>query len=104
MAKKDNDHAESKHNGVETNGTKKEKKLKRKAYDAELIRMQTELVKLAAWVKERNLRVVALFEGRDAAGKGGSIKRITEAISPRLCRRSQRRPSAKKHSGTSSVT
>jgi polyphosphate kinase len=87
MGKKDNDQAESsKHNGAETNGAKKQKKLKRKAYDAELIRMQTELVKLAAWVKERNLRVVALFEGRDAAGKGGSIKRITEAISPRLCR------------------
>jgi polyphosphate kinase 2 len=65
---------------------KKKKKLKRKVYDAELIRMQTELVKLAAWVKNRGLRVVALFEGRDAAGKGGAIKRITEAISPRLCR------------------
>lgn len=62
------------------------KKLKRAKYDAELLRCQTELVKFAAWVKHRGLKVVALFEGRDAAGKGGAIKRITEAISPRLCR------------------
>jgi polyphosphate kinase 2 len=65
---------------------KKVKDLKKKKYEAELIRLQTELVKMAAWVKHRGLRVVALFEGRDAAGKGGAIKRITEAISPRLCR------------------
>jgi len=86
MGKKDGVHTESSNGSADTNGVKHQKKLKRKAYDAELIRMQTELVKLAAWVKERGLRVVALFEGRDAAGKGGSIKRITEAISPRLCR------------------
>lgn len=61
-------------------------RVRRKVYDAELLRLQTELVKMAAWVKHRDLRVVALFEGRDAAGKGGAIKRITEAVSPRLCR------------------
>jgi polyphosphate kinase 2 len=48
--------------------------------------LQVELVKLSAWVKARGLKVVVLFEGRDAAGKGGAIQRITEAISPRLCR------------------
>lgn len=75
--------------GEDTTGdivvTKKEK-LGRKEYEAELLRLQIELVKLSAWVKEKGLRVVVLFEGRDAAGKGGAIKRITEAISPRLCR------------------
>ncbi|MDF3070314.1 MAG: hypothetical protein K0R38_5915 [Polyangiaceae bacterium] len=49
------------------------------------MRLQTELVKLAAWVKGKGLKVAVLFEGRDAAGKGGAIKRITEAVSPRLC-------------------
>ncbi len=61
-------------------------RLSRKVYDAELLRLQIELVKLSAWVKHKNLKVVVLFEGRDAAGKGGAIKRITESISPRLCR------------------
>jgi polyphosphate kinase len=61
-------------------------KLPKKLYEKELLRLQVELVKLAAWVKAKGLRMVVLFEGRDAAGKGGSIQRITEAISPRLCR------------------
>jgi polyphosphate kinase 2 len=61
-------------------------KLPRRLYEAELLRLQVELVKLSAWVKARGLKVVVLFEGRDAAGKGGAIQRITEAISPRLCR------------------
>jgi polyphosphate kinase 2 len=61
------------------------RKLDVRSYEKELVRLQTELVKLAAWVKGRGLKVVVLFEGRDAAGKGGAIKRITEAISPRLC-------------------
>jgi polyphosphate kinase len=56
-----------------------------RVYERELLRLQTELVKLSAWVKGKGLKVVVLFEGRDAAGKGGAIKRITEAISPRLC-------------------
>jgi len=55
-------------------------------YEKELLRLQIELVKLQAWVKYKGLRVVVLFEGRDAAGKGGVIKRITEALNPRICR------------------
>ncbi|HMR06404.1 MAG TPA: hypothetical protein PKA88_11510, partial [Polyangiaceae bacterium] len=61
-------------------------KLKRKAYEHELARLQIELVKLQEWVKEEGLRVVVLFEGRDAAGKGGVIKRITQSMNPRICR------------------
>ena len=63
-----------------------EKKLKNKIYEAELARLQIELVKLQEWIKHKGLRVVVLFEGRDAAGKGGAIKRITEKLSPRVCR------------------
>ena len=55
-------------------------------YDKELRRLQIELVKLQEWVKHEKLKVVVLFEGRDAAGKGGVIKRITEAMNPRICR------------------
>ena len=61
-------------------------KLPRKAYEKELLRLQTELVKMADWVKREGRRVVVVFEGRDAAGKGGVIKRISEYISPRVCR------------------
>ena len=55
-------------------------------YEKELRRLQVELVKLQEWVKQKGLRVVVLFEGRDAAGKGGAIKRITESLNPRVCR------------------
>jgi polyphosphate kinase 2 len=55
-------------------------------YLSELGRLQTELVKLQEWIRHENLRVVVLFEGRDAAGKGGAIKRITESLNPRVCR------------------
>jgi polyphosphate kinase len=65
---------------------KKKRKLDRQFYEAELERLQVELVKWQYWVKQRGLRVVALFEGRDAAGKGGAIKRITETLNPRTCR------------------
>ena len=61
-------------------------KLKRKKYDKELIRLQGELCKLQEWVKHKGLRVIILFEGRDAAGKGGTIKAITERVSPRVFR------------------
>jgi len=61
-------------------------KLSRKAYERELARLQIELVKLQEWVKHSGLKVVVLFEGRDAAGKGGTIKRITESLNPRICR------------------
>ena len=61
-------------------------KLKNKFYEAELARLQEELVKLQGWIKLQGLRVVVVFEGRDAAGKGGVIKRITECLNPRVCR------------------
>ncbi|MGI9451810.1 MAG: polyphosphate kinase 2 [Geminicoccaceae bacterium] len=61
-------------------------KIPNKAYEKELARLQIELVKLQEWVKAKGLKVVALFEGRDAAGKGGTIKRITESLNPRICR------------------
>ena len=62
------------------------KKLKKKLYEKELRRLQIELVKLQEWVKQEGLKVVVIFEGRDAAGKGGVIKRITESLNPRLVR------------------
>ena len=62
------------------------KKIKNKLYDKELARLQIELVKLQEWIKHEGLKVVVLFEGRDAAGKGGVIKRITQSLSPRICR------------------
>ena len=55
-------------------------------YEKELRRLQIELVKLQEWIRHEKLRVVVLFEGRDAAGKGGAIKRITESLNPRVCR------------------
>jgi polyphosphate kinase 2 len=61
-------------------------KLDTKHYESELARLQVELVKLQEWIHLRGLRVVCLFEGRDAAGKGGVIKRITETLNPRICR------------------
>ena len=56
------------------------------AYFAELFRLQHELVKLQEWVQHSGLKVVVLFEGRDSAGKGGVIKRITQRLNPRVCR------------------
>lgn len=61
-------------------------KLKKKEYEEALEHLQIELVKLQEWVKHKGLKVVVLFEGRDAAGKGGTIKRITEKLNPRICR------------------
>ncbi len=61
-------------------------RLKKEAYEKELRRLQTRLVRLQEWVRNEGLKVVVLFEGRDAAGKGGVIKRITERLSPRLAR------------------
>ncbi|PZD73529.1 hypothetical protein C1752_02157 [Acaryochloris thomasi RCC1774] len=69
-----------------TNKSKPPKKLKKDIYAEELKRLQIELVKLQAWVKHKGLKVVVLFEGRDAAGKGGAIKRITECLNPRICK------------------
>ena len=66
--------------------TAKPKKIDNEFYEAELARLQIELVKLQEWIKAKGLKVVVVFEGRDAAGKGGVIKRITESLSPRICR------------------
>ena len=61
-------------------------KISTAVYNEELFRLQLELVKLQAWIKHKGLKVVVVFEGRDAAGKGGVIKRITQYLSPRVCR------------------
>jgi len=61
-------------------------KIPRAIYEKELNRLHIELVKLQEWVKHKKLKVVVLFEGRDAAGKGGTIKRITECLNPRVCK------------------
>jgi len=63
-----------------------ELKLKKKVYESLLSEMQEELVKMQEWIAHKGLRVVVLFEGRDAAGKGGAIKRITDRLNPRVCR------------------
>src|SRR5262249_7396329 len=60
--------------------------LNRPFYFKELFRLQGELVKLQDWVVEQKLKLVVIFEGRDAAGKGGAIKRITQRLNPRVCR------------------
>ena len=60
--------------------------LKTSFYEEELSKLQIELVKLQEWIKAKGLKVVVIFEGRDAAGKGGVIKRITEKLNPRVCR------------------
>src|SRR3979409_2659416 len=61
-------------------------KMKRKVYESEMRNLQVRLCKLQDWVKEKGLRVVIVFEGRDAAGKGGTIKALTERVSPRVFR------------------
>ena len=90
-------------------GKKKAEKvvrLDRKVYETELARLQVELVKMHEWVKHEGLKMLVIFEGRDAAGKGGVIKRITECLSPRICRvvALTAPPSARSPSGTSSAT
>ena len=55
-------------------------------YEEELAKLQIELVKMQEWIRHKGLKVVVIFEGRDAAGKGGAIKRITEPLNPRVCR------------------
>jgi len=62
------------------------KKMTNKEYEAEIYKLHAELVKLQRWVQEKGIRAVVVFEGRDAAGKGGVIKRITERVSPRVFR------------------
>src|SRR5262245_14970467 len=67
-------------------GAKRPKRLPLDVYEAELGRLQAELVTLQEWVRARGQRVVVLFEGRDAAGKGSAIKRITQYLNPRAAR------------------
>jgi polyphosphate kinase len=68
------------------NQEEKPGKMKRKEYEKEMTKLQVELVKLQRWVVHEGLRVIIVFEGRDAAGKGGTIKRIRERVSPRVFR------------------
>ncbi|MBK9467437.1 MAG: polyphosphate kinase 2 [Gammaproteobacteria bacterium] len=71
---------------AESAGTEDDKKLKRKEYDKELARLHVELVRVQEWVKATGAKVCIVFEGRDGAGKGGTIKAITERVSPRVFR------------------
>lgn len=64
----------------------KQKKISRKFYEKELNNLQIELVKLQEWIKLKGLKLVVIFEGRDAAGKGGTIKSIIQSLNPRICR------------------
>lgn len=77
---------EQKPKEASSNDPPEQKKLTKKIYNKELRRLQVELVKLQEWVKVQKLKVVVIFEGRDAAGKGGVIKRITQCLNPRTAR------------------
>ncbi len=76
----------AKHTDQQADEPKSGNKLSTKEYERVLAKLHIELVKLQEWVKHRGLKVVVIFEGRDAAGKGGTIKRITECLNPRVCR------------------
>ena len=81
-----------------SNDRDKNRKLSRHRYEKELGRLQDELVKFQEWIKQENLKVLILFEGRDAAGKGGLIKRILEPLNPRYCRVvALQKPTEKEH-------
>ena len=87
MSKKQGDKKKSKQKPAQAAAAAgRRAKLSRKEYEKELEELQVELVKLQAWVKHVGARIVVVFEGRDAAGKGGVIKRITERVSPRVFR------------------
>jgi polyphosphate kinase 2 len=93
MSKKDkkkkknkSDIMEKRNSGHSSARQQEKKKLDKKFYEKELVKLQIELVKLQEWIKEKGLKVVVIFEGRDAAGKGGVIKRITQRLNPRICR------------------
>jgi polyphosphate kinase 2 (PPK2 family) len=62
------------------------RRLKRKFFEAELVKLAVELVKMQEWIKATGFRVVVIFEGRDAAGKGGLIKTLAQSLNPRVCR------------------
>jgi polyphosphate kinase 2 len=82
MSKKANKEQQSK----DIYQAKKPKKMKRKAFEHELTKLEAELVKLQGWIKAEGLKIAVIFEGRDSAGKGGAIKRITYRLSPRIAR------------------
>ena len=71
---------------LSNSGNGGDKKISNTRYESELARLQIELVKMQEWLKDSDQKIVVIFEGRDAAGKGGTIKRITEPLSPRVCR------------------
>ena len=71
--------------GKKANG-KSDRQLSTKRYEKELRKLQLDLVKMQEWIVQKQMKVLVLFEGRDAAGKGGTIKRITESLNPRVCR------------------
>src|SRR5215472_11517110 len=73
-------------NEVRAKAAHAKSKMKRKVYEKELHQLQVELCRLQDWVKETGERIIILFEGRDGAGKGGTIKAITERVSPRVFR------------------
>ena len=91
----------AKNDAIDSNG-----KLKRKDYERELARLHVEFVKLQQWVVHQGLKVCIVFEGRDGAGKGGTIKAMTETVSPASFGlwRSPRRPSGRSRKCTPSAT
>jgi polyphosphate kinase 2 len=78
--------AEVKKDDLKETPKTKPRKIKNKVYERELAKLQVELVKLQEWIKHKGLKVVVIFEGRDTAGKGGTIKRIIERLNPRVVR------------------
>jgi polyphosphate kinase 2 len=86
MAKNSKKQKKHKSDSNTQSGVNSKQKIGKKEYEAELFKLQVELVKLQGWVKATNARIVIIFEGRDAAGKGGMIKRIVERVSPRIFR------------------
>ena len=84
--KKDRETAARLRDRIDESGRVRASAIPKKVYEEELARLHVELVKLQEWIKARGLKVVVIFEGRDAAGKGGTIKRITETLNPRVCR------------------
>ncbi|MFJ1795489.1 polyphosphate kinase 2 [Kitasatospora griseola] len=72
--------------GTKAGGAKGVQRVPKRVYEAELLRLQQELVKMQEWVRSEGTRMVVIFEGRDAAGKGGAIKRVTEYLNPRIAR------------------
>jgi polyphosphate kinase 2 len=85
MSKKDNNGKKASQYTIEPQ-KRDTRRVNKKVYEKELARLQVELVKLQEWIKKEGLKVVVLFEGRDAAGKGGVIKRITQSLNPRICK------------------